>query len=219
MKVLVIEDDEDIRATIVQSLREAGFNIDEVDNGTEGLYQALEWNYEVILLDVMLPGMNGWDLLTALRKQKTTPVLMLTAKGQLEDRLQGLNSGADDYLVKPYEPQELVARVRALARRVTGQVTNEIRIGSVLIDTASRSVFKNEQPVKFTNAQYNVLEYLACRAGAVVSREALCETLGIEDEEEFSNVLNVYIYNIRKRLGKDFLQNKRGQGFIIPTDA
>ncbi|BCX48627.1 DNA-binding response regulator [Haloferula helveola] len=219
MKLLVIEDDDDVRATIVRTLSEAGFSVDVADNGTEGLYRALHWNHEVILLDVMLPGLNGWDLLASLREVKTTPVLMLTAEGELEDRLQGLNGGADDYLVKPYEPRELVARVRALARRATGQVKNEIRIGSVRIDTASRSVFKDEQAVKFTKAQYTVLEYLASRAGAVVTREDLCETLGIENEEEFSNVLNVHIYNIRKRLGRDFLQNKRGQGFIIPADA
>ncbi len=217
MKILVVEDDFEVRNSVVQVLAEVGCNVESSENGAEGLYLALEWEFDVILLDIQLPEKDGWQVLSELRKEKTTPVLMLTAKGEVDDRIRGLDGGADDYLVKPFNPNELIARVRALVRRSTGIASNEIEIGRVTIDTAAHQVFKDGEEVKLSPAQYSILEVLVRRAGTLVSRTTLCENLSIEDEEEFSNVLDVHIYNIRKKLGKEFLQNRRGQGYIIPT--
>jgi two-component system OmpR family response regulator len=217
MKILIIEDDEEVRNSLVQALAEVGCNVDACDNGAEGIYMALEWDFDAVVLDVQLPKKDGWQVLAELRKEKTTPVLMLTAKGEVEDRIRGLDGGADDYLVKPFDPDELIARVRALVRRSTGTASNEIELGRVTIDTAGCQVYRDGEPVKLSPAQYNILNVLARKAGTLVSRTLLCESLSIEDEEEFSNVLDVHIYNIRKKLGKDFLQNRRGQGYIIPV--
>ncbi len=217
MKILVVEDDVAVRSALVQALAEVGCNVDACDNGAEGAYMALEWDFDAIVLDVLLPEKDGWQVLSELRKEKTTPVLMLTAKGEVEDRIRGLDGGADDYLVKPFDPDELIARVRALVRRSTGIASNDIELGRVTIDTAGCQVYKDGESVKLSPAQYNILEHLARRAGTLVSRTSICESLSIEDEEEFSNVLDVHIYNIRKKLGKEFLQNRRGQGYIIPT--
>ncbi len=217
MSILVVEDDEDIRSAIVKTLNEYGFAAISTGNGTEGLYRALHWDYDAILLDLMLPEMDGWEVLRRIRKEKKTPVLLLTARGELDDRLRGLDGGADDYLVKPYEPRELIARIRALVRRTTGHVSNSIKLGRVEIDTASQTIYLDGETVKLSPSQYQIVELLSRRAGSLVSREALSEALLIEDEEAFSNVLDVQIYNIRKKLGKDFLQNRRGVGYIIPN--
>jgi two-component system OmpR family response regulator len=217
MKVLIIEDDDAVRNALVQALAEAGCKVEASANGAEGLYLALNWDFDAVVLDVMLPEKDGWQVLAELRKEKATPVLMLTARGEVEDRIRGLNGGADDYLLKPFVTDELIARVRALVRRSTGSASNEIDLGRVTIDTVGFQVYKDGETVKLSPAQYNILECLARRAGSLVSRTSLCEGLSIEDEEEFSNVLDVHIYNIRKKLGKEFLQNRRGQGYIIPN--
>jgi two-component system OmpR family response regulator len=217
MKVLIIEDDDAVRNALVQALAEVGCKVEASANGAEGLYLALNWNFDAVVLDVMLPEKDGWQVLAELRKEKATPVLMLTARGEVEDRIRGLNGGADDYLLKPFVIDELIARVRALVRRSTGIASNEIDLGRVTIDTAGCQVYKDGESVRLSPAQYNILECLARRAGSLVSRTSLCESLSIEDEEEFSNVLDVHIYNIRKKLGKEFLQNRRGQGYIIPN--
>jgi len=214
--ILVVEDDADVRSAISKALRENGFDVALAEDGAVGLYQALNWDYDAIVLDVMLPEIDGWEVLRRLRRHKRTPVLMLTARGELDDRVQGLNGGADDYLVKPYEPVELIARLRALVRRSTGLADNRIDLGRVLIDTDSQTVRLDDQVVGLTPAQYKIVEHLARHAGKLISRSQLCEALLIEDEEAFSNVLDVQIYHIRKKLGKSFLQNRRGEGYIIP---
>lgn len=216
VKILSVEDDSDVRTSLTRALSEEGFFVESESSGAEGLYRAENWDYDVIVLDVMLPEMDGWEVLKRLRRKRTTPVLMLTALGQLDDRLQGLNGGADDYMVKPCEPQELIARLRALVRRTVGMAGNQIDLGRVVIDTASHDITVDDNEVKLTSSQFNIVEHLARNAGKLVSREKLCEALLIEDEEAFSNVLDVQIYNIRKKLGKDFLQNRRGVGYIIP---
>ncbi len=214
--ILIVEDDEDVRNAIVEALREDGIDVESVTNGVEGLYQAQNWEFDAIVLDVMLPGLNGWEILKRIRREKKTPVLMLTARGDVEERIHGLNSGADDYLVKPYDPGELVARLRALVRRTTGHADNIIDLGRVIIDTVGQSITLDGESVKLSPAQYKIVEYLARSAGAIVSRDALCEALLIEDEEAFSNVLDVQIYNIRKKLGKSFLESRLVAGYIIP---
>lgn len=216
MKILVVEDDEDVRSALLKELQASGFIVETAADGAEGLYQAENWDYDAIVLDVMMPDTDGWEFLKRIRRMKKTPILMLTALGELDDRIRGLNTGADDYLPKPYEPVELIARLRALVRRSAGQAENIISLGRVTIDTESQSITLDDQPVKLSLSQYRIVEQLAFQAGKLVTRKALCEALLIEDEEDFSNVLDVQIYNIRKKLGRDFLQNRRGAGYIIP---
>lgn len=217
VKVLVIEDDRDVREGIVETLTEESYIVESTDNGAEGLYRALEWEYDVIVLDVMLPEMTGWQILQRLRAQKiTTPVMMLTALGELDDRVKGLNGGADDYLVKPYHERELLARIRALARRSTGLAGDEIELGRVVVKTSEGVVTLDGEVVQLTAAQYRIVAYLAARAGKVISRNDLAEAIVGDGEEKLSNVIDVQVYHIRRKLGKDFLQNRRGLGYIIP---
>jgi len=218
MKVLVIEDDSDVRDTLVQCLEDEPFIVDAVADGEEGLYRAEEWQYDVIVLDVMLPGLDGWQILKRLRQRKNrTPVLMLTALDAFDDRVRGLDEGADDYLTKPFNERELTARIRALHRRAFQQADNVITLGPVEIRAAEQQVFVHEEPIQLTAAQYRIVAYLATRAGRVVTRNELAEaTTGDEDSGD-SNVIDVQIHHIRRKLGKDFIQNRRGLGYVVPA--
>lgn len=218
MKVLVIEDDADVRDGISQVLSEENIHVDAVSTGDEGLYRAREWEYDLVILDVMLPGMDGWKVLAGLRKTKKTPVLMLTALGRLDDRVRGLDAGADDYLSKPYSDRELLARVRALTRRATGFYDRIRQFGRVAIDVEARQISLDGEPVDFTASQYQIVEYMTARAGRVVSRLELSDALGSGDDS-FSNVLEVQIHRIRKRLGRDFIVTRRGHGYVMPLPS
>ena len=189
MRILVIEDEPDLLASLAQALREEGYAVDTAANGPDGLFNAEGTDYDAIVLDVMLPGMDGWDLLTRLRKTKKTPVLMLTARDQSRDRVRGLDTGADDYVVKPFDLAELLARLRALIRRSANHTTNLIEIGSVKIDTAARHVFLKDQPVELTAREYGLVEFLALHRGEVVTRTQLYEHLFDENESSMSNLL------------------------------
>jgi len=217
MKILVIEDDHDVRESLRQTLEDEHFIVDAVADGAEGLYRAQEWKYDVVVLDVMLPELNGWEVLEQLRKSKnSTPVLMLTALDAVDDRVKGLNKGADDYLPKPYSERELLARIRALHRRTVGQSDDIVAIGDVEVDTSKRTVSLKGQTVELTAAQYRIVEYLTTRTGAVVPRNDLTEAIVGDDETAISNVIDVQIYHIRRKLGKNFIQNKRGLGYLVP---
>ncbi len=215
-KILVIEDDLDVRVSLVQLLQEEGFTVDAVATGPEGLYRAREWEYDLILLDLMLPELDGWGVLTKLRQQKATPVLMLTARGEVDDRVKGLNEGADDYLIKPYNERELLARIRALLRRSRGLSDDTIALGRVRVDLAAQCVYQDSEPVSLTASQYKIVAYMACRAGKVVTRTELSEEVSGDSDDTMSNVIDVQVHHIRRQLGKDFLQNRRGLGYIIP---
>jgi len=215
MRILVIEDEPDLLASLAQALREEGYAVDTAANGPDGLFNAEGTDYDAIVLDVMLPGMDGWDLLTRLRKTKKTPVLMLTARDQSRDRVRGLDTGADDYVVKPFDLAELLARLRALIRRSANHTTNLIEIGSVKIDTAARHVFLKDQPVELTAREYGLVEFLALHRGEVVMRTQLYEHLFDENESSMSNLLDVHVSNARKKLGADFIVTRRGHGYCI----
>ncbi len=218
MKILVIEDDYDVRESLRMALEDEDFIVDAVENGAEGLYRASEWKYDVIVLDVMLPELNGWQVLESLRKKgNRTPVLMLTALDALDDRVKGLEIGADDYLTKPYSERELLARVRALHRRSIGQSESLVDLGEVTIDTAQKVIRRKGEPVALTGSQYRIAVYLGTRADQVISRTQLAEAITGDDEETWSNVLDVQIYNIRRKLGKNFIQNRRGLGYVVPS--
>ena len=215
MRVLIIEDEPDLLASLAQALREEGYAVDTADNGDDGLFNAEGTGYDAIVLDVMLPGMDGWEILTRLRKTKKTPVLMLTARDQSRDRVRGLDTGADDYVVKPFDLAELFARLRALIRRSADQTTNVIEIGDVKIDTAARHVFLKDQPVELTAREYSLVEFLVLHRGKVVTRTQLYEHLFDENESSLSNLLDVHVSNARKKLGAEFIVTRRGHGYCI----
>jgi len=215
MRILVVEDEPRLLRNLSKALREEGYAVDTAEAGDDGLFKAESYDYDVIVLDVMLPGLDGWEVLDRLRKKKRTPVLMLTARDTPKDRVRGLDTGADDYLIKPFDLDELLARLRALIRRAAGQVRPLLQVGEVSVDTRARSVTRNGQPVVLTAREYAILEYLALHRGKVVSRTELYEHLFDESDDTLSNLVDVHVFSIRKKLGRDFVVTRRGQGYCI----
>jgi two-component system OmpR family response regulator len=211
----VIEDEDDLRASLALALREAGYAVDLAADGDDGLFKAGSSDYDAIVLDVMLPKLDGWELLRRLRETKRTPVLMLTARDATKDRVRGLDAGADDYLVKPFNLDELRARLRALIRRAAGRAGNVIVIGPVAVDTAARTIRRDGRHVALTAREYFLVEFLALHQGEVVTRTALYEHLFDEDDNTFSNLLDVHVSNVRKKLGAEFILTDRGHGYHI----
>jgi two-component system, OmpR family, response regulator len=165
----------------------------------------------------MLPQLDGWQVLERLRKTKSTPVLMLTARDRTPDRVRGFDTGADDYLVKPFDIEELLARLRALIRRSAGQSRANLEIGDISINTAARTVVRAGEPVTLTAREYVLLEYLALHRGEVVTRTTLYEHLFDEGDDTLSNLIDVHIFNLRRKLGHDFIATRRGHGYCIPA--
>jgi two-component system, OmpR family, response regulator len=210
-----VEDEPDLLAGLLRALRKQGYAVDTAADGEEGLYKALSADYDAIVLDVMLPLVDGWEILTRLRQTKSTPVLMLTARDATTDRVRGLDGGADDYLVKPFDIAELFARLRAIIRRGAQQSRPTIDIREISIDTAARTVTRNGEPVILTAREFVMLEYLAMHCGEVVTRTALYEHLFDENEATLSNILDVHVFNLRKKLGQEFITTRRGHGYCI----
>jgi two-component system, OmpR family, response regulator len=219
MRILVIEDEPDLLRSLAQALREEGYAVDTAADGEEGIYKAQSWDYNALVLDVMLPKLDGWELLARLRQTKKTPVLMLTARDRSSDRVRGLDGGADDYLVKPFDLDELLARLRALIRRCAGQACNAIEIGSIIIDTAARTVSQAGRTIELTAREYGLVEYLTLHRGEVVTRTTLYEHLFDEEDCTLSNLLDVHVSNVRKKLGHDFIMTRRGHGYCIEGPA
>ena len=215
MRFLVVEDEPELLRVVAQALREDGHAVDEAADGRDGLFKANVWDYDAIVLDLMLPKVDGWGFLAELRKSKATPVLILTARDGVRDRIRGLDAGADDYLVKPFDLQELLARLRALVRRSVGQADPVVTIGDVAVDTRAKTVRRNGEPVALTAREYALVEMLALRRGKLVTRAQICEHLFDEGDESMSNLVDVHISNIRKKLGKEFIATRRGQGYLI----
>jgi two-component system, OmpR family, response regulator len=215
MRILIVEDEPDLLAGLAQALREEGYAVDTAKDGEDGAFKAENYEYDAVILDVMLPTMDGWEILSRLRKTKKTPVLMLTARDQSRDRVRGLDTGADDYVVKPFDLPELFARLRALIRRSANKSTNLIEIRDVKIDTAARNVFLKANPVELTAREYSLVEFLALHRGEVVTRTQLYEHLFDENDDTFSNLLDVHVSNIRKKLGVEFIVTRRGHGYCI----
>jgi two-component system OmpR family response regulator len=215
MRVLVIEDEPELLDVLGRALRENGYAVDEAADGEDGLYKATSWEYDAVVLDLMLPRINGWELLARLRRTHRTPVLILTARDAVTDRVRGLDSGADDYLVKPFELTELLARLRALIRRAAGQPTDVISIGEITIDTRAKSVKRNDAEIVLTAREYAIVELLALQRGRVVTRTQIYEHIFDENDDSLSNLVEVHVSHVRKKLGKDFLMTRRGQGYVI----
>jgi len=215
MKVLVVEDEPDLLRSLAQALREEGYAVDVAADGNDGLFKAESWDYDAIVLDIMLPRLDGWQVLERLRKTKRTPVLLLTARDQVRDRVRGLDSGGDDYLAKPFDLDELLARLRALIRRTGSQTRSAIELDDVLIDTAARTISQAGQPVFLTAREYALVEFLALHRGELVTRTQLYEHLFDENDSTLSNLLDVHVSNIRKKLGHDFIVTRRGHGYSL----
>jgi two-component system OmpR family response regulator len=215
MRLLIIEDEPDLLESLAEALREDGYAVDTAMDGEDGLSKAIYADYDAVVLDVMLPGMSGFTVLEKLRLKKKTPVLILTARSATPDRVRGLDAGADDYLPKPYELPELLARIRALIRRTTGNASAVISIDDVLIDLAAHTVTKAGVPVPLTARELALVEYLAQHRGRVITREQLYEHLFDENDDTLSNLLDVHVSHLRKKLGHDFVTTRRGLGYVV----
>lgn len=220
MRVLVIEDYPPTRKAVVKALREEGHSVDEADNGADGLWRSTRGAYDVIVLDLMLPQVDGMEILKTLRKEGSKAhVIVLTAKDRVEDRVEGLDHGADDYLVKPFATEELLARVRALLRREYQQKDPVLRVGHVEINTANHQVLVDGTEVEFTAREYALLEYLAMRTGQVVTRMDIWEHLYDDRSNATSNVVDVYIRYLRKKIEREdkpkLIHTRRGEGYIL----
>ncbi len=215
MRVLVVEDEPELLRVVARALREEGYAVDEAADGEDGLSKATAWEYDAIVLDLMLPRRDGWQVLAGLRRRRPTPVLILTARDAVVDRIRGLDGGADDYLVKPFELAELLARVRALIRRAAGQPDPILELGDVRLDTRARRVSRGGEAVALTAREYALVELLARNRGRLVTRTQIYEHLYDENEDTLSNLVDVHVSNIRKKLGKDFIVTRRGQGYVI----
>jgi len=220
MRVLLVEDYEPLRKSIARGLREAGFAVDASGDGEEGLWYAQSSEYDAVVLDIMLPAVDGLTILKRLRTAgDKTPVLLLTAKDTVEDRVTGLDLGADDYLTKPFAFEELLARVRALARRRYEKPDPVLRVCDLEINSAARSVTRTGEPIQLTAKEYALLEFLAMRAGEIVSRTDIWEHLYEFHSDAQSNVVDVYIGYLRRKLERPdrprLIHTRRGQGYLL----
>ena len=215
MRVLVVEDEPDLLRVVAATLREDGYAVDTAADGEDALYKATAWEYDAILLDVMLPKLDGWSVLRRMREVKRTPVLMLTARDTVGDRVRGLDAGADDYVVKPFSLTELKARLRALIRRSAGQAVAVIEIGDVQIDTVGKLVKRGDAIVPLTATEYSLVELLALHRQKLVTRTTIYDHLFDEQDDSLSNLVDVHVSNIRKKLGRDFITTRRGLGYVF----
>ena len=215
MRLLVIEDEARLLRNLAKALREEEYAVDVAANGEEGLYKAQNNDYDAIVLDVMLPKLDGWQVLERLRKTKKTPVLFLTARDAAADRVRGLDGGGDDYLVKPFDLSELFARLRSLIRRTADRSSPVIAIGKTSIDTRARTVAVDGKPIPLTAKEYMILEYLAQHRGKVITRTELYEHVFDERSDTLSNLLDVHVYNLRKKMACDLVATRRGHGYCI----
>ena len=220
MRILIVEDYQPTRDAVAQGLKEEGFAIDTADNGIDGSWMIEKNNYDLIILDVMLPGINGLAILQQLRQNGSqTHVLMLTAKDTLSDRVTGLNQGADDYLVKPFEFAELLARVQALLRRSYHHKHTTLKIADMEIDTVAKRVMRFGTAIELSAREYRLLELLALRTGDIVTRTEISECLYDFEAEISSNVIDVFISYLRKKIDRKdapkLLHTRRGLGYVL----
>jgi len=216
MKLLIIEDDENILSFLKRGFDEDGYIVDSALDGEDGEYLAGVNSYDVIITDWMLPYKSGIEIIKSLREKKiTTPILMLSAKGEIEDKVTGLQHGADDYLAKPFSYQELVARVEALHRRDISNGANLITLGDIIINSDTKTVSKNDENIELTAKEYELLLFFIKHKNGFVSNAMIEEQLWNNQEYINSNVIQVTIYHLRKKLGKEFIKSNRGLGYKI----
>jgi len=220
-KILIVDDDVELCELLAEYLGAEKFEIESVHNGVEGAQRALSEDFSIIILDIMLPGINGLEALKQIRSSKDTPVIMLTAKGEDIDRIIGLEIGADDYLPKPYNPRELLARIKAILRRSgseTKATKDEITNGDLTLDRGKLVAFYKDEDKGLTGAEFNVLEILTKNAGNVVKREEIAKEVLGRSLSPFDRSIDVHISNIRKKIGKnEIIKNVRGVGYYSPV--
>lgn len=220
MKILVVEDERDLNRIITKHLKKNNYSVDSCFDGQEALDFISYSEYDLIITDIMMPNVDGYEFIDKLRANKNnTPVIMLTAKDTLEDKIVGLDSGADDYIVKPFEFDELLARIRVLMRRNYGLATNIIQIEEVTLDLAKKQVTKSGEIIDLTGKEYEVLEYLMKNNGSILSRDQILNHVWDYEYEGASNIVDVIIKNIRKKLdrgeGNTIIYTKRGLGYFV----
>jgi len=215
MRILVVEDEPDLLRTIAKALRENGYAVDEATDGSEGLSCAAISRYDAIILDMMMPVMDGAQFLAKFRKLYRTPVLILSARDTVENRVDGLNLGADDYLTKPFAMVELFARLQALIRRSLGTGDNIVTIQGVTINFGSKLVSVGRRKVELTAKEFSIIELLVLKKNRVMSRTDIFEHVYDVNEDSMSNLVDVHISNIRKKLEVDIIETRRGLGYII----
>jgi DNA-binding response OmpR family regulator len=224
VKLLLVEDDRKIAAAVQRGLRAEGFTVEVAHDGNDGLWLAREHAYDLIVLDILLPGLNGYRVCAALRAEGNwTPVLMLTAKDGELDEAEGLDTGADDYLTKPFSFPVLVARVRALLRRSAGGAVAPVAVGDLRLDTAGKRAWRGEVEIRLTAREFQVLELLVRRAGAVVSKDDILAGVWDDDFEGDPNIVEVYVRRLRRKLDDPFdrrsIETLRGMGYRLAADA
>ncbi|WP_296579857.1 response regulator transcription factor [Phreatobacter sp.] len=216
MRLLVVEDDPDLNRQITTALSDAGYVVDRAFDGEEGYYLGDSEPYDAVVLDIGLPKMDGISVLEQWRRSgRIMPVLILTARDRWSDKVQGFDAGADDYVAKPFHMEEVLARLRALLRRVAGQATNDFHCGPVRLDARAGRVTVDGNPVKLTSHEYRLLAYLMHQQGKVVSRTELVEHIYDQDFDRDSNTIEVFIGRLRKKLGVEVIQTVRGLGYIL----
>lgn len=224
MRILVVEDEKDLREILVKRLRAENYSVDSCADGEEGQYYIESTEYDLVLLDIMLPKINGITLLREMRNKKDkTPVLLLTARDSIEDRVKGLDVGADDYLIKPFAFDELLARMRVLLRRQPHEVTNELTIADLTLNLSTRIVTRAEKEIKLSSKEYSILEYLLKNKEIVLSREKIETHVWDYDFEGGSNVVDVYIRYLRKKIDDPFevklIHTIRGAGYVLREEG
>ncbi|QAR33668.1 response regulator transcription factor [Geovibrio thiophilus] len=219
--ILIIDDDTELCELLETYLGEEGFGVESVHEGKSGLAKAQDGGFSLIILDVMLPGMDGFAILRELRKTNDTPVFMLTARGEETDRISGIENGADDYLPKPFNPRELIVRIKAILRR-TGRQTAGVTIeaGTLRINTLRLSAYAGGQEITLTSAEFQILEMLMRSAGKTVSRDDISKCVFERELNSFDRSIDVHISNIRKKIGDpDIIKSIRGAGYILTAEV
>ncbi|QJD71901.1 response regulator transcription factor [Marinobacterium sp. LSUCC0821] len=224
MKLLVVEDDPDLRRQLLTGLNSKAYTVEECADGKEAVYMGSEYDYDLAIVDIGLPGLSGLDVIREWRRaQRPLPVLILTARGDWQDKVEGLEAGADDYLVKPFHMEELHARVNALLRRAAGHASPQMNYGPITLDTVARAVLVHGDEIKLTSYEYRTLEYLMIHAGKTISKGELTEHLYHQDYDRDSNVLEVFVRRLRQKLDPDSTLNPimtvRGLGYRFALEA
>lgn len=220
MRLLVAEDEEDLNSVITKTLRKNHYTVDACFDGEEALSYLTLAEYDAVILDIMMPKVSGLEVLKKLRGQgKRVPVLLLTARSGVSDRVAGLDAGADDYLVKPFAFDELLARIRVILRRESGRPDHCYRIANLTIDCDSRTVFRENIPITLSSREFSILEYMACNQGIVLTRDKIEQHIWSFDYEGGSNIIDVYIRNLRKKVDDGFtprlIHTVRGTGYVL----
>lgn len=220
MRLLVVEDQKDLNEIIERKLTREGYSVDCCADGNDALYYIENTEYDGIIMDIMLPGITGIGILKKMRSSgNTTPVLLLTALGDVEDRVSGLDAGADDYMVKPFDFDELMARIRAITRRKSGTAENTLTSGDLVMDRRAHQVFRGGAEISLTSKEFEILEYMMQNPGAVLSRDKLSSHVWNYDYDGGSNVIDVYMHHLRKKIDGDFDEKKivtvKGVGYKL----